>query len=65
MSHAANFVVLAAEGFLDLLEEQGILQELGALSARLKSPELSDTESRDIMERITELQRIRSEAKNS
>ena len=57
-------LAVAAE-ILGILAEQGILQELGALGARLKSPELSDTESRDIMERITELQRIRSEAKNS
>ncbi len=54
----------AATEILGKLAEQGILQELGALAARLKSPDLSDDESKTIMERITELQRIRSEAKS-
>ena len=54
----------AATEILGILAEQGILQELGALAARLKSPDLSDDESKTIMEQITELQRIRSEAKS-
>ena len=54
----------AATEILGKLAEQGILQELGALAARLKSPDLSDDESKTIMEQITELQRIRSEAKS-
>jgi len=54
----------AATEILGILAEQGILQELGALAARLKSPDLSDDESKTIMERITELQRIRSEGKS-
>ncbi len=54
----------AATEILGILADQGILQELGALAARLKSPDLSDDESKTIMERITELQRIRSEAKS-
>ena len=54
----------AATEILGILAEQGILQELGALAARLKSPDLSEDESKTIMEQITELQRIRSEAKS-
>ena len=54
----------AATEILGILAEQGILQELGALAARLKSPEIGDDEAKTIMERITELQRIRSEAKS-
>ena len=55
----------AATEILGILAEQGILRELGSLGARLKSPEVTEMESEEIMRKITELQRIRSEAKNS
>ena len=54
----------ASTEILGKLAEQGILQQLGALGARLKSPDLPDGEAEDIMQQITELQRMRSEAKN-
>ncbi|NRA97927.1 MAG: DNA primase, partial [Planctomycetes bacterium] len=54
----------AATEILGKLAEQGILRELGSLGARLKSPDLTDGEAEDIMQQITDLQRIRSEAKN-
>ncbi len=55
----------AATEILGILAEQGILRELGSLGAQLKSPDITEVESEEIMRKITELQRIRSEAKNS
>ena len=55
----------AATEILGILAEQGILRELGSLGAQLKSPDVTEVESEEIMRKITELQRIRSEAKNS
>jgi len=54
----------AATEILGKLAEQGILRELGSLGARLKSPDLTNGEAEEIMQQITDLQRIRSEAKN-
>ncbi|MCH2062083.1 MAG: DNA primase [Roseibacillus sp.] len=54
----------AATEILGKLAEQGILRQLEALGARLKSPGLTDGEAEDAIQQITELQRMRSEAKN-
>ena len=48
----------AATEILGILAEQGILRELGSLGAQLKSPDVTEVESEEIMRKITELQRI-------
>ena len=57
--------VAAATETLGKLAEQGIVRQLDVLGARLKAPDLSDEEAAEIMQEIVELQRIRSEGKNS
>ena len=55
----------AATEILGKLAEQGIVRQIAALSARLQRPDLTDDMEGEIIREITELQRIRAEAKNS
>ena len=55
----------AATEILGKLAEQGIVRQIDALSARLQHPGLTDAEAGEIIREITELQRIRADAKNS
>ena len=55
----------AATEILGKLAEQGIVRQIDALSARLQHPGLTDAAAGEIIREITELQRIRADAKNS